>query len=243
MRNELWPLLGALFSPGESEGKGSIESRNVRVDATDYDYQVYALANTKDNLPVIIFLHGIRERGRGGFVPTEGALGAVIRSYFAQIPAIVLLPQCRPENYWFDPPMEQMVTGALEQTLDEFTADPNRVYLIGVSLGGYGVWHFASQYPGRFAALVSICGGSPVPDGDRFASVACKVGRTPAWLFHGAADRVVPVTESREIFKALEANGGYVKYSEYAGVGHNVWLNVLGEEELMPWLLAQRLDS
>ena len=108
-------------------------------------------------------------------------------------------------------------------------------------MGGYGVWHLASQHPGRFAALVSICGGSPIRKGDRFAPLARKVGSTPAWIFHGSEDRVVPVSESRQMAEALKAVGGDVKYSEYEGVGHNVWLNVIAEKELMPWLLSQRL--
>jgi predicted peptidase len=135
-----------------------------------------------------------------------------------------------------------MVMQAIERTVEEFRADSKRLYLIGVSMGGYGVWHFASAYPQKLAALVSICGGSPVVSGDRFSSIAQKIGKTPAWLFHGAEDKVVPVSESRELVKALKANNNDVKYNEYPGVGHNVWLNALGEKELMPWLLAQKLN-
>ena len=244
MDNRLLSLLGGLFSFGESEGSGAIQTRNVPVNSDIYDYQIYAPAKVENgnNLPVIIFLHGISERGTGGFVPTEGAVGKIIHHYFAQVPAIVLLPQCRPGKYWSDSAMDEMVMRALAQTVEEFGADTNRVYLIGVSMGGYGVWHYASQYPGKFAALVSICGGSSIKSGDRFLSLARKVGKTPAWLFHGADDRIVPAAESREIAAALKANNGSVKYSEYAGVGHNVWLNVLSEKELLPWLLKQHLE-
>jgi predicted peptidase len=137
--------------------------------------------------------------------------------------------------------MSEMVMTALVQTVAEFDADSHRLYLTGVSMGGYGVWHSALHHPGRFAALVSICGGSPMQSGDRFSPVAQKIGATPTWIFHGSEDRVVPVSESREMVGALKAIGGDVLYSEYEGVGHNVWMNVLAEKELMPWLLAQRL--
>jgi predicted peptidase len=130
---------------------------------------------------------------------------------------------------------------SLAQTVEEFGADERRVYLIGVSMGGYGVWHFAAAYPEKFAALVSICGGSSITKGDRFDALARKVGKTPAWLFHGADDKVVQVSESRQIVKALESNGGDVKYNEYENVGHNVWFNVLAEKDLLPWLFAQRV--
>jgi predicted peptidase len=137
--------------------------------------------------------------------------------------------------------MDEMVIKALDQTIEEFDADEKRIYLTGVSMGGYGVWHFAAAYPEKFAALVSICGGSSLTTGDRFAPVAEKVGSTPAWLFHGADDPIVAVSESRQIVAALKAANGNVKYNEYAGVGHNVWLNVLAEKDLLPWLLQQSL--
>ena len=116
-----------------------------------------------------------------------------------------------------------------------------KISLVGVSMGGYGVWHFAAEYPGKFAALVSICGGSSLTEGDRFNPLAAKIGRTPAWLFHGADDKIVQVSESRQIVKALENQGGNVKYSEFPNVGHNVWLNAFAEKNLIPWILEQRL--
>ncbi|MDQ3712400.1 MAG: alpha/beta fold hydrolase [Acidobacteriota bacterium] len=243
MQKELLSVLGNLLTTAVSNGnkqQGKIESRIVRVDSDEFNYQIYIppQIQSEQNLPVIIFLHGIRERGIGGFVPTTGAAGTFVRHYFAQVPAIVLLPQCRQGSYWSNSVMEEMVMNALAQTIEEFGADAKRVYLIGVSMGGYGVWHFASRYPKKFAALVSICGGSSITTSERFDMLAQKVGETPAWLFHGADDRVVPVGESRQIVKALEPNGN-VKYTEYADVGHNVWLNVLGEKDLLPWLFAQ----
>ncbi|MDQ3063172.1 MAG: alpha/beta hydrolase-fold protein [Acidobacteriota bacterium] len=244
MQKDLLSVLGNLLTTAVSNGnkqQGKIESRIVQANSNEFNYQIYIppQIQSKQNLPVIVFLHGIGQRGSGGIVPTEGTSGAVVRHYFAQVPAIVLLPQCRQGSYWSDPVMDEMVMNMLAQTIEEFGADAQRIYLIGVSMGGYGVWHFASHYSEKFAALVSICGGSSIREENRFDSIARKVGETPAWLFHGADDRVVPVGESRQIVKALEANGR-VKYNEYAGVGHNVWLNVLGEKDLLPWLFAQK---
>ena len=243
MRNKLLSLLGGMFSSGGTANGGAIQNRIVEVGSDNYDYQVYVPAKIPNvqNLPVIVFLHGIGQRGSGGFVPTEGTGGTLVRHYLGQVPAIILLPHCRLGSYWSDPVMDEMIMQSLAQTVEEFGADASRIYLIGVSMGGYGVWHLAAQHAEKFAALVSICGGSPITKGDRFNSIAQKVGKTPAWLFHGADDRIVPVSESRQIVKALKANEGNVKYSEYAGVGHNVWINALAEKELLPWLLAQRL--
>lgn len=241
MRYELLTMLGGLFAGGKNSG-GEIHKRAVAVEAENYDYQIYVpLAAATESLPVLVFLHGIRERGTGGFVPAEGMGAMVLRQYLAQVPAIILLPQCRPGSYWTDPVMDAMVMKSLAQTVEEFGADATRTSLTGVSMGGYGVWHFAAEYPNRFAALVSICGGSPILTGDRYAPIAERVGATPAWLFHGDADPIVPVSESRELFKALKNVGSSAKYSEFAGVGHNVWMNALGEKQLLPWLLSQRL--
>ncbi len=248
MQKNLLSVLGALLSTDlltdAGEPPGNIARRAVRVDDEDFDYQIYLPPDVKTavRLPTIVFLHGIRERGIGGLVPTEGALSVILKQMLKRIPAIVLIPQCRPGKYWSNSPMEQMVVRAIEQTAEEFDTDRKRLYLSGISMGGYGVWHFALKYPMKFAAFISICGGSPILNGERFLPIAERVGKTPAWLFHGAEDKAVPVSESRELVKAFKENGGDVKYSEYAGVGHNVWFNALAEKKLMPWLLAQKLE-
>jgi predicted peptidase len=240
-------LLGGISVAGTSaraeEQKSGLLTRTVKAGAATYNYQVYVPAKLRDQkkLPVIVFLHGIGQRGEGGFVPAQGGANAMLRSYLEQIPAIVLLPQCRKGHYWHDAEMERMVSESLRQTVAEFEADEGRLYLTGVSMGGFGAWHMASKFPGKFAALVSICGGSPLIAADRFTPIARSVGRTPVWVFHGAEDRIVPVSESRGMIAALKAAGGDVRYNEYANVGHNVWLNVLAEPELLPWMLAQRL--
>ena len=250
MRNLLFSLvLGgvtAFTSPAHAgEQNSGLLTRTVRLGDESFSYQVYVPAKLrgKENLPVILFLHGIGQRGEGGFVPDKGTAGTFARGYLEQVPAIILLPQCRKGTYWSDPLMERMVMASLDQTVTEFSADARRLYLTGVSMGGFGVWHVAAQNPGKFAALVSICGGSSLRSGERFAPVARRVGSTPAWVFHGEDDRIVPVSESRQMVEALKAvKGNRVRYSEYEGVGHNVWLKALGERELMPWILAQRLD-
>ncbi|HVF43929.1 MAG TPA: dienelactone hydrolase family protein [Pyrinomonadaceae bacterium] len=236
----MWSVLGGLLSAAAPSKGGRLETRTARVGANDYAYQVHAPASAGDSPPVIVFLHGIGQRGSGGFLPESGAAAVLVRRYLARVPAVVLLPQCRAGSYWSDPFMDEMVMTALSQTESEFKADDARLYLTGVSMGGYGVWHLASGHPGRFAALVSVCGGVHGRDAGRFDSVAEKVGETPAWLFHGADDRVVPVTESRQMTAALKGVGGNVKYSEYPGVGHAVWTQVFAERGLMPWLLSQR---
>jgi len=241
MRNDFSGLFSSFLTSTLKGGKqGEIVNRSAAVGSETYVYQLYLPPQVKTGarLPLVTFLHGIRERGSGGFI--SGMFAQIVRQYLKEIPAIVLLPQCRPDRFWADASMERMVMRQFEDTSAEFSVDDARRYLLGVSMGGYGVWHFAAAYPDKFAALVSICGGSPLTSGDRFTPIAEKVGKTPAWLFHGAEDRIVQVSESRSMVAALKAVSGNVRYSEYPQVGHNVWLNALGEKELMPWLLAQK---
>lgn len=221
--------------------KSGFLSRTTRIGAEDYVYQIYVSPQAVQlaRPPIVVFLHGIRERGTGGFISGFNPFKFLLEQYLSKIPAIILLPQCRPNVYWSDPVMDEMVMQSLADTSAEFEADEKHVSLLGVSMGGYGAWHYAMQHSEKFAALVSICGGSPILTGDRFTPLAEKVKSIPAWLFHGADDRVVPVSESREIVKALEKAGGRPKYSEYPNVGHNVWMNALAENSLLSWILAQ----
>lgn len=239
-------LLGAVTNTSApADGQAGLLTRTVSVGNKSYTYQVYVPSSLrgKRNVPVILFLHGIGQRGEGGFVPVKGAAAMFARQYLEKVPAVVLLPQCSRGRYWHDAEMERMVLAELEQTAGEFGADTKRVYLTGVSMGGFGAWHMAASHPMKFAAVVSICGGSPLKSGDRFTPIARKVATTPVWVFHGSDDAVVPVSESRQMVEALKnVEGSRVRFSEYEGVGHSVWLNALGERDLMPWLLAQRLD-
>ena len=246
MDKELSNVLAEIRSSGINHWQGEIVTCDCELSGSDlkgnYIYQVYLPPEIKtgaEELPLIIFLHGIRERGTGGYISSMFA--ALAQQYLKTIPAVVLFPQCRPGKYWSDEEMDRMVIAQYHDVRTELAIDTKRQYLVGVSMGGYGVWSIAIRHK-IFAALVSICGGSPFRDANRFTEVAERIGKIPVRLFHGAEDRVVPVSESRGLVAAFEANQGNVKYSEYPQVGHNVWLNAIGEKELIPWLLSQKLD-
>lgn len=225
--------------------KTGLLERTVTVGGLDYGYQVYVPEKIREGkkLPVILFLHGIGQRGTSGIVPSRGPASLMARHYLERVPAIIVLPQCRPERYWSNRDQAEMAVATLDQTTAELNGDTARASVVGVSMGGYGAWHLAAEHPGKFSAVVSICGGSPLRAGDRFNTIARKVGRTPVWVFHGADDLIVPVSESRLMVEALKAAGGNARYNEYAGVGHNVWFNVLNERDLLPWILSQSRDS
>jgi predicted peptidase len=199
----------------------------------------------------VIFLHGASARGSDNLRQLGGA-GQWGTSLWAdeavqsRHPSFVLVPHAGATSRWVrrwradtarDPadkePLELVVEliDALER---EFSIDPDRVYITGLSMGGFGVWSAISRYPHRFAAAIPICGG-----GDPTA-----VGETTAkvWAFHGAADRVVPPGRSREMVEALRRAGAEPRYTEYPGVGHNAWQRAYQEPDLADWLFAQRRE-
>jgi predicted peptidase len=240
----------ASISPDERSG---FSARTIVVGGVSYPYQLYIPRAASSGLPVILSLHGSGERGTDGTLQTMIGLGPVVKGRDGEFPAIVVFPQAPPDSVWAGAPGTAAMR-MLDATIAELRADPDRVYLTGISMGGYGTWQLALDHPDRFAALVPVCGGiRPLPAaptiavraakaeaGDPYAYAAAKLARIPTWVFHGAADRSVPVAESRSMVAALRAAGGDVRYTEYERVGHNSWESAYGEPELWRWLWAQR---
>jgi|SRR5579862_358771 len=242
----LIPLLLAtsLFAAHKETG---FLDRTVTVEGTTYRYQVYVPSNwTKARQwPVIFFLHGAGERGDDGLASTQVGIGRAVRLHSERFPAVIVMPQCRKDIQWTDPKMEAQAMAALANAMKEFHGDPNRIYLTGLSMGGYGTFAFAAHHAGKFAVAVPICGGVVRPKenavGDPYADTAAKIGKTPVWMFHGEADPSVPVTESQKMNAALKAAGGNVRYTEYPGVGHNSWDQAYEDPELAKWMFEQKL--
>ena len=229
--------------------------RTVNVAGTEYKYQVFVPENWAKNKkwPVILFLHGAGERGDDGLIQTEVGIGTAIRRYRDRFPAVVVMPQCRKNVWWAESNMADVAMATLAAAQKEFHGDPARTYLTGLSMGGYGTWYLAGRYPGKFAAMVPICGGIQVPDMARqqpaddngpYTEAAKKIGsKTPVWIFHGGDDPAVPVTESRRMNDAMKALGGEVRYTEYPGVGHNSWEKAYVEPELLTWMLSKTTSA
>ena len=234
--------------------------RAVSLHGSTYKYQVFVPADwsSKKNWPVILFLHGAGERGSDGLLQTDVGLPHAIRLDRSRFPAIVVIPQCPADHLWVQPEMEAMALAALAAASREFKGDPKRTYLTGLSLGGQGTWDLAAKYPGKFAAVVPVCGRVLLSEKQRkehpelakdaypedpksYAEVAKKIGKTPVWIFHGGADDTVPVENSRTMNDALKAAGGDLRYTEYPGVGHNSWDKAYTEPQLLPWLFSKSL--
>ncbi|MCA9047007.1 MAG: prolyl oligopeptidase family serine peptidase, partial [Planctomycetaceae bacterium] len=121
----------------------------------------------------------------------------------------------------------------LDQLIKTHAIDEDRIYVMGLSMGGYGTWDLLARHPEKFAAGVPICGG-----GDE--KQAAKIKEMPIWVFHGDADTAVKVERSRNMVAAIKEAGGKPKYTEYPGVGHNSWTPAINEPEILPWLFSQK---
>ncbi len=246
----------ALFVSSTTEGtETGFLTRTVTINDTNYNYQVFVPAqwSADDKWPVIFFLHGAGERGSDGFKQTTIGLPKILRNK-PDFPAVVVMPQCKRALWWGDPLMEAQAFAALESSIEEFNGDSQRIYLTGLSMGGYATWAFGYKYNKKFAALVPISGGVmprrnyPAPKWhpasitplNPHTETAKRIRKTPTWVFHGEVDKRVPVSESRKLIKALRSLGGNVRYTEYPGVKHNAWDKAYEEILLLPWILSQR---
>ena len=203
----------------------------------------------------MLFLHGAGERGDDNLAQTRVGIGPAIERQKDTFEAVVVLPQCPKDRWWSEPEMQKRALKALDQAMKEFNGDGSREYLTGLSMGGYGSWAVAAYNPKRFAALAVICGGiraparagrlpNPLDVGpDPYRAAAEKIGKRPIWVFHGGADPLVPVTESRKMVEAFKALGGTVRYTEYEGIGHNSWDKAYAEPEIFSWMLSQKMKT
>ncbi len=201
----------------------------------------YSSANT---YPLVLWLHGGEGRGndnikqitRGNEKGTHLWTSSEVQ---AQFPAFVLAPQCPVGENWSDPELNQP-SNALQLALEilasvekQFAIDPERIYVVGQSMGGLGVWSLLQTHPEKWAAAVVLAAY------DNFTA-PMSISRIPLWVFQGDADRSVPVDLVREMMKQLKKLNANLHYTEYHKVDHDVWNRAFAEPELVPWLSSQR---
>ncbi|MEH2200691.1 prolyl oligopeptidase family serine peptidase [Nostoc sp.] len=176
-------------------------------------------------LPTILFLHGAGQRGSDLDDVRKHGVAKVVEQQ-ADFPFIVISPQCPRREYWN---IERLST-LLDEVIASRAVDPDRVYLTGLSMGGYGTWHLAAAQPERFAAIAPICGGGN-------PQAAGKLKNLPVWAFHGAKDNVVPLSESEIMVSALKVHDGNVKFTVYPEANHDSWTQTYNNPELYEWFL------
>lgn len=203
---------------------------------------------SKKTFPLVIFLHGVGERG----TDNEAQIKHIIEPFLdpknrSRHACYVVAPQCPEKMKWAsygrDGQMQenptlpmQLLIELIDKIEKEFPIDQSRIYVTGLSMGGYGTWDLIARFPHRFAAAVPICGG-----GD--SKTAQQIKNIPVWAFHGALDNVVQPSQSRTMIKALQDAGGKPGYTEYPDVEHDSWIYAYREPHLMPWLFDQDMKS
>jgi pimeloyl-ACP methyl ester carboxylesterase len=185
--------------------------------------------------PLLLFLHGKGERGDNLEQVREAGLAARLdydRSFREQFPAIVVAPQC-PANGWWS---TYELAALLDDIQARYPVDPDRVYVTGMSMGGYGTWALATEFPDRFAAIAPVCGGGDPDEAERLINV-------PVWTFHGVQDSIVPIAESERMVAALQKLGNPVKFNKYPDAGHDAWTETYANRDLYAWLFSHRRSS
>jgi len=183
-----------------------------------------------EGAPLLVFLHGAGERGDDLAVVKKHGPPKLVDSLPVLQPFIVVSPQC-PKEQWWDVDLVKALTDAV---VEKFKPDRTRLYLTGLSMGGYGTWGLTTKFPDFFAAAVPVCGG-----GD--PAQAAKIKDLPIRVYHGAKDEAVPLARSQEMVDALKAAGAKdVELTIYPDLAHDSWTPTYADPKLYEWLLTKQ---
>lgn len=207
--------------------------------------QLFPDANPLIKYPLVIFLHGSGERGHDNEAQLKwGVMNFATDENMIRHPALVIAPQCPEKTGWSNftrndmrqqptaaKPMELLI-GLIHQLIKTMPVDTNRIYITGLSMGGYGTYDAIERYPNLFAAAVPVCGA-----GD--TSKARSIAHIPIWIFHGADDPAVNPIYSLEMLEALTKAGAHPGFTQYPEVGHFSWLGAYSDPLMIEWLFRQ----
>ena len=178
--------------------------------------------------PLLLFLHGAGERGSDlELVKIHGPPKLIETG--RKFPFVVISPQCPQDTRWEPPALEAFIDSIQRR----YRIDSARIYVTGLSMGGFATWELAERHPERYAAVIPVCGGGDTSRADRLRDL-------PVWAFHGAKDDVVPLSASRNMIDAIRAAGGNPRFTVYPHAGHDSWTETYANDEIYAWLLQQR---
>lgn len=251
MNKSHWPglilaagiLICGLIGIGAQEDMGKQKALKFQprpAKAKEIEYLLYvpeAKEGKKgEKIPVMLFLHGAGERGTNVTKVAVHGPPRLIKQK-KDLPFIVISPQCPSGEYWKPGVLLQLVKAVMEK----YGGDPERVYLTGLSMGGYGSWTLGLTHPEKFAAVVPICGGGNTIDillPPPRKTAALK--NLPVWAFHGAKDEAVKVSESERMVAELKRIGNPAKLTIYPEAGHDSWTETYDNQEVYDWLLEHK---
>ncbi len=232
------------------------ERADYLINGNNLPYRVMFPANYDETkqYPLVVFLHGSGERGDDNEKQLINGKDFLIDNFQSECPAIVIVPQCPANTSWSNlekntvnnkttfafvvsdkatPAMETLIF-LISDWLNSGKVNRSQVYVGGLSMGGMGTYELLWRMPNTFAAAFPICGGGDI------SKVQYYTKNTAVWIFHGAADDIVPVQLSQQMYEALKSAGNEVKYTEYPGVNHGSWVNAFQDKDLVPWLMSHK---
>jgi len=220
-------VLGLVFSASIVLSQQTSEQMISHTDYLLYLPEQYE-AEADKQWPMILFLHGAGERGEDvEKVKVHGPPKLVDQGQ--HLPFIIVSPQC-PNGTWWS---AEILHSLLDEIIERHRVDEERIYLTGLSMGGFGTWELAIASPGRFAAIVPICGGGN-------PRKIWNLRNMPTWVFHGAKDPVVPLSMSEEMVNALKQFNSSVKFTVYPEAQHDSWTESYDNPELYTWFLEHK---
>ena len=236
---ELTPLLSAPFDVVDQLVEQKMLFSGEERGLTDLPYLLYqpegATANHGETFPLLVFLHGMGERGTDLCSVRIHGLPKVIENG-GSFPFFVASPQCPQSTVWSE------ITASVHALIDDICSnhpiDPDRIWITGLSLGGFGTWQMLVDYPDTFAAAAPICGGLMAAHYQ--PSILKKIINIPIWNFHGDADSVVTVAYSDNLVEQLRVYGGKIRYTRYPGVDHDSWTETYDNPPLYQWLMSKK---
>ncbi len=179
--------------------------------------------------PLLLFLHGAGERGDDLEKVKLHGPPKLVEQRPEEFPFIVVSPQVPEDRIW----SIAFLDALLQEVTERYAVDLDRIYVTGLSMGGYGTWHLAMEFPHRFAAIAPISGGGTITG-------ACTLRHLPIWVFHGAQDEIVPPSRSEELVERLRRCEGNVRFTLYPDAGHDAWTRTYEDPELYEWFLQHR---
>jgi predicted peptidase len=229
-------LLGQGLAAEPSRGGGPVQTVhrfNKKADVS-LEYLLYLPpeyhSQRQKAWPLLLFLHGAGEQGSNIEKVKDAGLPEMLEKG-TQLPFIVVSPQCPVGDAW-DGKLKAL-TELLDDVSSHYRVDPDRVYLTGLSMGGFGAWALAAYAPDRFAAVIPICGGGEL-------SSVPRLKKLPIWAFHGAKDDIVPIEQTRQMVDALKKANGNVKFTVYPNARHDSWTATYENPEVYKWLLDHK---
>ena len=217
-------------------------------DGASMPYRLLAPPNVDQagrQFPLIVFLHGAGERGTDNRIQMQLHIdGLRAATQTEEYASFLVAPQLPAGNtYWQPNYAYDLTLEIIDSLIADYPIDPSRIYVTGLSLGGNGSFNYISQLPDRFAAAVPLSGW-----GSSSASTAERIRDIPQWIFHGTSDSVIPVSESRNMFYAVDQVGGGSLYTEIWGGPHGIWAPIYSDWQtdqhgLYPWLFSQQLPA